>query len=115
MAKRGGDVGIEGLRDRVQVLEKRIGGLQIAIGGLESQLKGALKVIAHLQDQLKAVEAGSLKSGEFVSLMCRNEFLTWMTSGGEVKSRATSFIPNMQTWLLQRRPSTNWGRRGRGR
>ena len=85
------------LQERVQVLEKIVSGLQKSVGALDGQLKA-------LRERLNGVESSSLKNGDSASLTCRSEFLTWMDSGAEVKSRPTSFIPNLQTWRLERRP-----------
>ena len=59
-------------------------------------------LVVNLQHRLGDVESGALKSGDTVSLINHSEFLTWMTSGGEVKSRGTAYIGDLQGWKIQR-------------
>ncbi|TPL87137.1 hypothetical protein [Mesorhizobium sp. B2-3-12] len=57
----------------------------------------------NLVRRVAELEAGVIKTTDKISLMAQGELLTWITQGGEVKSRATDYIPQFQGWTVVRR------------
>lgn len=92
-----------GIPERVTALEEAVAALQKNGNDLAERLAKAEKSIVLLTQRLTEVEHGVVKSGDTVSLKCKGEFATWMTGGGEIKSRGTDYIGEFQGWQIQRR------------
>lgn len=76
-------------------------------GGVEvptmEEFNALAKRVELLERRLGEVEQHVVKDGDKVSLKLKDEFVTWMTQGGEIKSRGTSYIDEFQGWHIERR------------
>lgn len=84
----------------IKVQPHRDGGVEVPT---MEEFNALAKRVEVLERRLGEVEQHALKDGDKVSLWLKGEFASWMTQGGEIKSRGTPYIDEFQGWRIERR------------